>query len=796
MSTRFGHRPSLKKLTEYYSKLETRELAAQLFSFSALLTSGIFDANFQTPDAWSDIVIPSAAGEQMLSYAPPEKFRSADLHLSLFLMFHHHELLIDERRTDPVKIRGLVESDLMKMQIRWPYQWGRLLYDKYNDADDSRAVHELAAAPAASLLADTPQGIYQIGRVLTGPLGILESDERRSLPYPREVCLWHCSDTGCHAPHNVRLLQARLPFLSAASEMRSVANNRLGKQQQWPMIFEEISLGAVPNLNLEPRKYYNLPSIVAECVIENELKSFLELALSQSTSERLRKTLRLHDKKNLSAASPKEIVGGLSTAEQIQLLLVLTDSNLVRLLDRAVRSDKIRVAQSEVRTAKLEQYKIRQEDMPVEMSNLGVRSTIEPPLTSLASQIVQVYSDLKYGDELDWRVRKDRSVSRDYALALYLRENGPEKAVKELVLCSQQVTKAFCDALLLPLPDFAGNDETIRKILWKLGFNLPRLNSYQLLSERLDAFKSTLLRIGDVQTEGQRALIRESGVNLFVSIESLLDELVSYPVWFLSSDHFVTTRCNFDLVAARERVSEVLGQTAYTEGATFSWGTGGENALGTLLHYLSLASDWMRGLSSQDPKPCERSKDDFPHYAEFYPNKFAFRHTQLWADADRSELEQLAQAYAEIVRLIAQSDLATIRNAIDHWRDGGGFPAMERMFTFVARFGEAFRLASEKRYLPKWHWLEEVRSDRFGGNVYELRDYAGSKLIMYGPPHVLGIPTADFKSPVLIAPGNALGYPNSELVFRVRESSPYSEYWSGYPRRDEDESESDPADPE
>jgi hypothetical protein len=114
------------------------------------------------------------------------------------------------------------------------------------------------------------------------------------------------------------------------------------------------------------------------------------------------------------------------------------------------------------------------------------------------------------------------------------------------------------------------------------------------------------------------------------------------------------------------------------------------------------------------------------------------------------------------------------------------------MFAFVARFDEAFRLASERRYLPKWHWLQASREDRFGGVEYEFRDYAGSKLILYGPPHVLDIPTIEFTNPVIVAPGNPLGYPNSELVFLVKEPTAYADYWNGYPRRDQEDTESDP----
>jgi hypothetical protein len=105
------------------------------------------------------------------------------------------------------------------------------------------------------------------------------------------------------------------------------------------------------------------------------------------------------------------------------------------------------------------------------------------------------------------------------------------------------------------------------------------------------------------------------------------------------------------------------------------------------------------------------------------------------------------------------------------------------MLSFVAKFNEALRGALDKRYLPKWLWLESRRKDRFGRDEFELRDSAGQRIITYGPRHAFGLLEPDFERPFVLGPGNLIGHPNSELLFHVSEPSLYSNYWEGYPRR-------------
>ncbi len=105
------------------------------------------------------------------------------------------------------------------------------------------------------------------------------------------------------------------------------------------------------------------------------------------------------------------------------------------------------------------------------------------------------------------------------------------------------------------------------------------------------------------------------------------------------------------------------------------------------------------------------------------------------------------------------------------------------MLSFEARFNRAFRIADVRRYLPKWYWLDRVLQDRFGQGQYELRDYANELVALHDPTFIHRVTKIDFSRPMLVAPGNLLGYPNSELVFLLKESSAYADYWEGYPMR-------------
>jgi hypothetical protein len=417
------------------------------------------------------------------------------------------------------------------------------------------------------------------------------------------------------------------------------------------------------------------------------------------------------------------------------------------------------------------------------LSYFGIRSNVLEPALRLAKLILQAYTSLQLSNELEWRLSRSASGSPSADLADYIRSQGPEAAVRNLILSSHPVATAVGEELILSISPQISESVLINRILWKIGFNLPRYHSYERVKQHLHEFETTILAIGEIRSEEQREDVRKAGVNLFVHVESFLEELLGYIVWLLSSDHFLFTNFVYDSKSARRSVGNVLGSSSTIDQIELRWNMEEGNSLGTLLHYLQISSEWTDILSKEDRNKCSRSENDLPHYADKTDKIFAYRHTQFWADTNPIELTKFAQGYSEIVRRISQSDLAVIRNGLDHWRDERSFPSAEKMLSFVSRFREAVQMADLRRYLPKWFWVDRTSSDRFGQIRYDLIDESGQRLSLYEPSFIHRLTALDEAIPLLVAPGNLLGYPNSEVIFGVKESSLYSEYWAGYPIR-------------
>jgi len=342
-----------------------------------------------------------------------------------------------------------------------------------------------------------------------------------------------------------------------------------------------------------------------------------------------------------------------------------------------------------------------------------------------------------------------------------------------------------CEDLRVPVTGITAGDATIiNRLLWKFGFDPMLFDDFiSRFRARLALFTEAILASSPIDSEDSREKVRGVGVNVFVSVEEFLDRLIAYNVWLLDSDHFVGTKFIFEIETARRQVVATLGASLTNADAVLRWDVEGENSLGVLLRYLSKSTDWIKGLVEQDRSPLLRPEQDLPFFADDARKSFPFRHTALWADSDHEELRKYANAYVSIAKLLAQAELANIRNGLDHYRDPERFPSAESMLACGTRLIQALELSDLNRFLPKVYWLYRRTSNRFGHVEYEFQDYAARSTVAYGPPLVSGIPKPDYKSALVIAPFNLLGMPNASLVFSIQDRSEYSTYWRDYPRR-------------
>jgi len=769
---------SLELDAESRSLPDLQQLAT-LYALSVFWKQSVFCDGYKASSDWTSILKLSQAGQKVLDGLSPmlDDLPGPDVRLALFSGFYHHDLFFDYQNTDSSRIRELLEKEIFEERVRLPHRFGRTLYDRFNDTyTDSRTDH-LMSEDVGRLLQGTPTGVYQLGTLVSGPLGIVVSQERRYLPPILDLPLWHCSDTGCKHLHDVTLVRSKVAVLETYSRIRKTLFDRVGPPAEWGEVLARLLRGE------PPRVYADLPALVADCIVGEELACLLEQALVGEQGTLLRGVLSEPPRKKRDGEGPaRDIASRLAPEARLQLLLVFSDKDLVALIDGAVISRTLRIPLGEVREI---DYKTprHSSDSDSQLSALGIRSVRWQPIVNLTRAIWRAYQNLALTNELSWRVRGGEDSPLYDALVMFIRKRGPAEAARELILSSARITEAVYDDLKVPLKYAKGTDEeTVNRLLWKLGFNPMQFDDWiTRFKFRLSEFKDVTLTNTPINTEDARDRVRAAGVNVFVSLEDFLDRLISYNIWLLSSDHF--TNGKYSSPSGRRAVSQVFGGSLQSGALQVSWDVLGVNPLGTLLRYLRAAADWVQGLPARDRKAVQRADRDLPHFADSDYLKFPFRHIALWADSDPVELQKHAELFARITKLIEESDPASVRNGLDHFRDPDQFPPADKLLACAVRLGQALDLADTHRFVPKVHWLFERRGNRFGVAESEFRDYAGRVVVAYGPQLSSGLEPLSYDGAHLVAPGNLLGIPNSTLVFQFQEPSAFSKYWEDYPRR-------------
>jgi hypothetical protein len=171
-------------------------------------------------------------------------------------------------------------------------------------------------------------------------------------------------------------------------------------------------------------------TFLGDCVVGSERTRLLVEALKSPSGDNLRTTLTVAKPKGrLARGDADTIAQGLTTYEQLQLLLTLTDRELSGLIDRLTWDNEIKVPPAEM----------RQPDMPrvfmgLQLSSLGVRPARTSSVMLLHHLILDAYTRQGSLTDLDWRLRKPPDTSTRDALMEYLRRVKPPAAIDTLVL--------------------------------------------------------------------------------------------------------------------------------------------------------------------------------------------------------------------------------------------------------------------------------------------------------------------------------------------------------------------------
>ncbi|MFA6132762.1 MAG: hypothetical protein WC869_01945 [Phycisphaerae bacterium] len=760
--------------------IENPERVLRLYGLARFLNTAFYSANFHPANEWTKWVVLSEAGKELLS-----QFHKADIsfteHLeifTLFRLFFYREILIDIEKTDCAGILSSLQNMLDSGTGHWPYVFGNKLYHAFNDSYTGNRTEELDAVSGEGLLRGSPQGVFQIGKLLSGPLGFLESNEDRLIPPTLEVALWHCSDPGCQTRHTVFLDKHKNDCFRAFSSFMRYAHDNIGPRSEWSDAILDIHTSKRwPS----GRKYADIPAIIGDCIIGEERSTLLATLLRSGQAAVLNPIIR--EKRQLSG-SPDKVSCGLTPEEQHQLLLLLPDQELVRAIDETVAAGQIKIPPSELRRPTTSCQLWNSRDCRSVLSSLGLRSTSQSPTIEMSARVWNSYEKLGKTEDLMWTVRNQNCPTLRHSVMEFIRNRGPEDAVNELILSSREATAAVGEDVLFTLLPGEEEAKTCQRLLWKLGFNVARYEEdYLLLRNRIVEFRECVLCLPPRPSEHEKALARASGVNLFVSVEQFLEAIVSYNAWLMGSDHFLETKFRYSNEEAMNVVPHLLGVEVRSGDDTCKWSVSGTNPLGVLLAYLQAFRSWLKQRSHADHAALQRSDADYPHYSNDPLCIFPFMHTELWADCSPDVLSLYTDTFDKLCVQLAQAEVPAIRNGLDHKRDADAFPSADSMLACASRLQQVVDLADANRLIPKLFWGTTSEIDGDGNSCDTFADYRQSTVLLWEPSPVLAGPERRFGRPYLIAPFDLLHLPNSMLVFRVSPRTEYSDYWKTYPRR-------------
>jgi len=760
-------------------KMENKNKLLRLYAISCFLENAFYEESCELDNSWSDLIILTPYAENMIAYLLSKGVSYEDkiMKFALFRLFYFKDIFIDFDKTEEQPIYDIMSEMVKTGQMYWPYIFGNKLYHAFNDTYTGNRTDNLESNIAQSLLLNTSQGVFQVHNLLSGPLGLIYSDESRNILPTLKAPLWHCSDPGCRAAHMVELEQHRSLISDSIKSIQRTLVDDFGLPSEWHKRILRINQNDSGNFY---RSCTALPYIISDCIIGDDRKKLCMRAFRSSYNKSLNTII--YSSKRIKGA-PEDVIDKLSQEELHQLLMILPDNALIEFIDELVSSKEIKIPPSEVRTPKTPRLKFTNE-IDMELSSLGIRYVGHPAIIALASQIWNTYEQIGKIDDISWRVRSHIGPTLRHSIIDFIRVEGPDTAIRELILPSKEVTTLIGERISFKIFTKEQEKHSTTRMLWKFGFNIARYeDDYTILRERISDFKNCILQLSSTPDEKERSKVRSIGVNLFVSVEQFIEDLICYNCWLLSSDHFTGTEFVYTKKDALLTVSKTLGAEINSGGQVIRWCNDGNNTLGGLLAYSQTLRTWLRDRLTISKKDVERNLKDYPFYVNDPVYIFPFNHTELWADIPSTVLNTYIEVFDRIYSQLAQSELSNVRNGIDHKRDDDDFPDPDKMLVCVTRILEALDIADNMRLIPKLYWGKSSTTDSYGNICTTFVDYNNTMVPLWEPsPFPLTI-AKPFDVPHIIAPFDLLNMPNSNLAFFVSPRTSYSEYWDDYPRR-------------
>ncbi|MFC8824845.1 hypothetical protein ACFT9I_05735 [Streptomyces sp. NPDC057137] len=170
----------------------------RLMILSEILSFCLIARDYKPPTSLNNQIKLTNYGHEKVQAFAKKRIPIPEARAICFLEFSWIDLLVDHKATDPKAVQEEIGKQIRERAIIYPFIFGRELYDKaYEKLDPEK--RELDVADTLDFLSETPQGVFQMHEYVTGPFGLLSSEELRFYQPQRSANLIHCSDKSCQS---------------------------------------------------------------------------------------------------------------------------------------------------------------------------------------------------------------------------------------------------------------------------------------------------------------------------------------------------------------------------------------------------------------------------------------------------------------------------------------------------------------------------------------------------------------------------------------------------------------------
>jgi len=748
---------------------------------SRFLRYALLGPDYHFPEELSSVLSLTEHGESLRAEIR-QNFRAInqqDISAALIAAFGaDDQLLINADSSSPDKVLSILGKEIADRRLNYPLVFGRILHDQFIENFGSTPIESLTPEQTQQLVRLTPQGVFQIAEWVSGPYGLIRSAARRYLRPQTCGPVIRCSRIACNELHHI---QMQTNMTDTVLVQRYILNRHpvsvsLSQQLSDILITDAENYrvnhpGALPWLLGNGFTQVEL-SVVAERILDNNLGGIREKAntvIGRRTARR----------------SPAQIVGDLSHAALLQLLLLLDDAELVESLESAIEQHIIALSPTEVRRS-FENRHVSGGYFKVdaEASSLGVRfvptkqNMTEPRMLAV---IRAVFAGDKEG-ALSWQLRNEPGRDSSEKLERCLEEQDPAELLNRILFSSQEALERAFGVLeygLFAVPATAEAEKLLtEKMLWKMGSPLPTPKPAHASLDRHIARLMSATSREYVDEDARIIAIRDAGMSMFVELEELLRLTSLFACWSLLNDHFGMhpfERFRFSKGRAQLFSAAIFGAESLRRGASFPYDASLGNPLSVLIGAFRVLAEVCEA-RSEDEGAYLRPDWQVPNFSSHSDvQKFPLRHTSLFLDLHADSKQRLLATLRSVTLALTQTDICAVRNGLGHPRET--FPNNERLVDAVQAIQSAISALAAEGLIPIVRKYAGEHVDKFERRRIRMADGSGDEVVLTAPNQLMMIGLPPYSVPQVVVKGASFVGSSQPARFEVADDSEWSETW-------------------